>query len=187
MKTYANRTVRATRTITATPIVCSGCGHAGAWGCYCHIRIEVSARKLLRAFLAAGDNLDKRRLALAAIREWARLDAIESLETREERNLIARSKADRTRRLRGLTGDRIGGALALHLHRQMFEPQFSRGGPESIEVLARRHRVPVAMVAAQRDRFIRRTAFAATAAPAPVGADTRRLVNLGTSLLAVCR
>jgi hypothetical protein len=165
MHTYANRNRRATRTTrasrwnAASNITCSGCGSSAKWGCYCLDHLPERGAEILRAFMDAGARLDKRRAALAAMKEWRRLDDIRRLEKKERRRLIEQSNADKAGRMRGLTNGRIGGSLALHLHCRMFEPTL--GAPEPIEMLARRHRVPLAMVKELRDRFLRRTSFAA--------------------------
>jgi hypothetical protein len=154
-------------------------------GCHCDNRTERRAGELLRAFMDAGDNLDARRAALAEIKAWRLADDTIHLEKREERRLIAASKADKVLRMRGLTKGKIGAHLALCLMRRMLEPHVY-GGPESIEVLARRHRIPLMMVKRLRDGFIRRTTRPATATTTPA-ADTRRLLQLGTALLSVAR
>jgi hypothetical protein len=181
MKKYTRRSRTATRNTISAAIVCGGCGWSGH--CYCPEHLNREAADLLRAFLAAGDCLDKRRRAIADMKDWHRLDRIRCAEEREEQRLLAAAHADKTRRMRGLTDGRIGGHLALTLHRRLMCDDLER--PEPITAIARRYRLPLALVKTTRDKFLRRTAFAAAAAPAPIGPDTRRLLQLGTTLLAV--
>ena len=163
MNTYANRSQIATENTDRTPIVCAGCGWSGRDGCTCDGRLDARAAELVRAFLDAGDRLDERRRVVAEMKAWRTRDTIRRLERKQEEALIARSKADKVRRMRGLTDGRLGGRLALHLFRKIAQPGIA-GGVQAVDELARRHRVPVEMVRALRQRYLRQAFVAAAVA-----------------------
>jgi hypothetical protein len=128
-------------------ITCAECGHGGrdAWLCCRHG--SQRAAELIHALLDAGGDIPARLAAIGAMRRWARLEEIAELEGRETRRL-----------LRGAVRFRSRTALRTVWYRLTANDMRA---PEPISEIARRARVDVSVLKAMRDRFIRRTSFAA--------------------------